>query len=144
MSVRCPDCDALIATQADFDAHADGCECDRCCALCWRAWCADVCQREPVDWRSRLSALEGLLRECKADAAIARMEMDAAVRFADGALGACIVFCQEECEHPDAVHRVEDRIAALRAQAELMRRPPPGMTLANAALTPDRKDQDGR
>lgn len=88
MSVRCPDCDALIATQADFDAHADGCECDRCCALCWRAWCADVCQREPVDWRSRLSALEGLLRECRpyvadmptqeADALLSRL--DAALR----------------------------------------------------------------
>lgn len=108
MSVRCPDCDALIATQADFDAHADGCECDRCCALCWRAWCADVCQREPVDWRSRLSALEGLLRESR------------------GAVQGLLDYLIEDDEDDDME----------RAKALLSR--------LDAALTPDRKDQDGR
>lgn len=111
MSVRCPDCDALIATQADFDAHADGCECDRCCALCWRAWCADVCQREPVDWRSRLSALEGLLRECRVH-----------VQYAEHTIG-----CQA---------RYGEKTCACGIFGLLSR--------LDAALTPDRKDQDGR
>lgn len=50
---RCLDCDAPLAT--DADAHKDGCECERCASLCWRAW-HGRCVREPHDWRAEALA----------------------------------------------------------------------------------------
>lgn len=64
---RCPDCDAPLATQADWDGHEDGCMCRRCRALCWRAWLTR-CEREPMDWRTRAIKAEAtraaVIEEC--------------------------------------------------------------------------------
>lgn len=54
MADRCPDCDAPLATQADYDATAEGEGAD----LCWREWNGDVCILPEVDWRARAMAAE--------------------------------------------------------------------------------------
>lgn len=51
---RCRDCDAVMATQADYDTVKTG-EGEH---LCWRVWCDDRCQRPAVDWRQRALDLQ--------------------------------------------------------------------------------------
>lgn len=63
---RCPDCDATLATQADYDAHPDGCECERCRSLCWRVYESAWCSRPPVDWRERALSAEAAVRRLRA------------------------------------------------------------------------------
>lgn len=54
---RCTDCDAPLATQAQFDSHEDGCECETCSSMCWREWSLDGSCDNPIDWRTRALAL---------------------------------------------------------------------------------------
>ena len=54
---RCADCDAPLATQAQFDSHEDGCECETCSSMCWREWSLDGSCDNPIDWRARALAL---------------------------------------------------------------------------------------
>lgn len=47
--IRCPDCDKILATPDDDERFPPG-DGDH---LCWRKWCADICDNEPMDWRRR-------------------------------------------------------------------------------------------
>ena len=59
---RCDNCDKPIATQVDYDAHPDGCECATCRSLCWRLFNGGgeggVCNQPGVNWRKRALAAE--------------------------------------------------------------------------------------
>lgn len=66
MAEPCPDCCAPLATQEHADAHVDGCECEVCCSLCWRAWYGDRCQRPAYDWRSEALRLRARVKELEA------------------------------------------------------------------------------
>lgn len=57
---HCIDCDMLLATQEDYDAHEPGCHCAHCVSLCWRAWNGECCN-EPHDWRAEALNLRAML-----------------------------------------------------------------------------------
>lgn len=60
---RCPVCDAVLATDADFDAsRTRGLPQARIAELCWSVVFGSRCIRPPVDWRARALAAEARLR----------------------------------------------------------------------------------
>ena len=56
---RCPVCDAVLATEADYDAsHTRGLPQTRIAELCWSVVFGSRCISPPVDWRARALAAE--------------------------------------------------------------------------------------
>lgn len=47
---RCETCDRYPGWENDPHGDVDGCECDKCCALCWGG---PQCMSGEVDWRAR-------------------------------------------------------------------------------------------
>ena len=57
MTRRCATCDLPIATEADHESCPSGCQCERCCSLCWSSF-GGQCNAPAVDWRARALAAE--------------------------------------------------------------------------------------
>jgi hypothetical protein len=55
---RCERCDKPVATQEDWDRCDDGCECEKCVAVCWQT---GGCARK--DWRAEVARLRSQEQE---------------------------------------------------------------------------------
>lgn len=132
---RCHSCDRPLATQADYDAHPDGCMCPRCVALCWRAWTTE-CLGQPVDWRAR--ALKAEAERDAARLAIVRVfdAIDQGMldmvhgemhrEYADGpdyfVPGECQMDDTCECEISEVLRLAQDAVPDLSAAVDAYRR----------------------